>query len=1144
MPALFFPNLDALRLVLASGIVPPAVARAPGRAGFDDHGRLWLEPAELPPREALAAMARLGVRVHGDAGIPTEPAGCWAELLPLRPTAPAPAALLLFELPDAHLSPFVAEVRRLSRGPVGVRLLAVESGPGRAWVAVHSPPAGLVLRCQEPDSAVEAFAEHAAGVWVRVGWEHPLPDHLAVADDTLLLLRPPRAVAVRPGPVPVPAPEEFRLPPGTVIRPAAAAPAHVPVRFTLGRGRATPREALWVFAAAQVAEFWDFCRTADEALVRRFEVATVTAGADERVVLRCPAGKKAAVPPVSAAGYYPDPRAGGLYVPAGRVLRPTIRVKELARAFDLGSDRVVWVEPGTDGGAVPHAAPVAAFRPLAELVAYTPPGAVRLTAAESRAEPFALPWAVVGEELPEPADTEHPPPGPPLPPRNLGRFASSGWLARLARRLRRPIRETVEDDDTEVLAETPAPPPAAPRERVQRKLDSADALLHGHARAARRHELEARLLADFPRLGPDDRAGRWAELAAVYGATGKPHDAAVCWVNAIWEAEPPPPGWLEQWFLCECRAAKLPPAARLDRWLSEPGRFESARVLAAFCTAAAHLSPPAELVAALPRVLAFLDTHADALPVRAAWLARFALTRLCDGDALGLARWRDRLLGRLRDRGPGLDLDSPSFLRFHGTASADRFQTAKDWLARARDPILGWVGKLGSGGRLQGAGIDAETESTAAYAQLMLAWGLGCLGEWTRSRDWTARARKVLLRAAAPGVDPAVHALLADAFAHRIRDAQEGRPARPGLPDELRDRLDGLVYFSRYAVDRFRDHSRILEPADRVRAFRGSDLRPFRGSDLLGERLHVLADQTDPAALADETRQLLALCAAEPSPGTVPRVALTLLELAPQLEESFIPGVLALLPPALDWMEAAVQAGPWHEDERPDHLPRYLARLLAAGFAAAAWFGHWSAVGPSVGYLSRRVAAGQHDLRQALELAAGSVFRSLRKLGFRAEAEGLLRTIDPGHGVAPGDRFPPPRLGLAVGWFAVGDEDAGNRILNEARERLFLAGSDDRERTELAIAYAEALGFAPPGIALGRLEEIFQRLERVSVTGSTNRYFTLKPLELIDAVVRSVVTEDFALGPSVRGWLDDDEFLIRRRIHRDLAAVLREQGIG
>src|SRR5437899_7616785 len=108
MPALFFPNLDALRLVLASGIVPPAVARAPGRAGFDDHGRLWLEPAELPPRESLAAMARLGVRAHGDGGVPTEAVGCWAELLPLRPAPAVSAATVLFELPDAHLARFVA----------------------------------------------------------------------------------------------------------------------------------------------------------------------------------------------------------------------------------------------------------------------------------------------------------------------------------------------------------------------------------------------------------------------------------------------------------------------------------------------------------------------------------------------------------------------------------------------------------------------------------------------------------------------------------------------------------------------------------------------------------------------------------------------------------------------------------------------------------------------------------------------------------------------------------------------------------------------------------------------------------------------------------------------------------------------------
>ena len=46
---------------------------------------------------------------------------------------------------------------------------------------------------------------------------------------------------------------------------------------------------------------------------------------------------------------------------------------------------------------------------------------------------------------------------------------------------------------------------------------------------------------------------------------------------------------------------------------------------------------------------------------------------------------------------------------------------------------------------------------------------------------------------------------------------------------------------------------------------------------------------------------------------------------------------------------------------------------------------------------------------------------------------------------------------------------------------------------------------------------------------------------LIDTVVRAVVTDEFTLGATVRAWLDEDEFLIRRRIHRDMAALLRER---
>jgi hypothetical protein len=83
-----------------------------------------------------------------------------------------------------------------------------------------------------------------------------------------------------------------------------------------------------------------------------------------------------------------------------------------------------------------------------------------------------------------------------------------------------------------------------------------------------------------------------------------------------------------------------------------------------------------------------------------------------------------------------------------------------------------------------------------------------------------------------------------------------------------------------------------------------------------------------------------------------------------------------------------------------------------------------------------------------------------------------------------------------------------------------------------------ALGYAPQRIALGRLEELFQRLAPISVHGSTNRYFTIQPLALIDAAMRSVVADDQTTDPAVRRWIDADEGAMLRRIGRDLLAVL------
>ena len=225
----------------------------------------------------------------------------------------------------------------------------------------------------------------------------------------------------------------------------------------------------------------------------------------------------------------------------------------------------------------------------------------------------------------------------------------------------------------------------------------------------------------------------------------------------------------------------------------------------------------------------------------------------------------------------------------------------------------------------------------------------------------------------------------------------------------------------------------------------------------------------------------------------------------------------------------------WTDTERLDRASRFRGRMLEAAFAIA----------PALpaerlaSYLIRNAPSGR--MLPAVAAAAPQVFRTLRRYELTSLAAALIEILDPARADWIAGPVIAERVGLAAGWYVAGDDETGNRILNAARERLFLAAPDNlQQQTTLALGYAEALGFAPAVIALGRLKEIFQRLDRVTVYCSSNCYFTLQPLRLIDTVVRSVVTDDFTLSPAVRAWLDGDEFLIRRRIHHEMASLLRE----
>jgi hypothetical protein len=123
---------------------------------------------------------------------------------------------------------------------------------------------------------------------------------------------------------------------------------------------------------------------------------------------------------------------------------------------------------------------------------------------------------------------------------------------------------------------------------------------------------------------------------------------------------------------------------------------------------------------------------------------------------------------------------------------------------------------------------------------------------------------------------------------------------------------------------------------------------------------------------------------------------------------------------------------------------------------------------------------------------------------------------------------------LTAGWFYVGADLDATTALDDARLVLFSGRLTPKDQVQVACAYAQALGHAPFRMALGRVEEIFQRLQNVHDQFSTNTHFSLARLRVIEAVVLAIVNDDFALGPAVRRWLDDDEFRVRQRIHRDL----------
>jgi len=1130
MARLRFPSLESLRLAVTAGIVPRDADPQPLRGAVDAHGAVWVEGWNA--KEALASLARLGVSMRPP-GLepPLQPLADLLELVPLKPAAVVSTRRRLV-VPDRAAARVHALLDRLGI-PVDIRLSAE---PGKVWFTATRLPAYLTDQAAELGG--RAYGEVRSGCWMTDGWTHPLADHLSAPGGLDWLLTPERPWIIVPHEVAPPATiQPARRHAGRLIPAIAegvARPDDIPVRVALKsmtRGRSA---TLWRLDGTGEAALRDLAEALDDRKLNRVSTATYPDPPDRGttwVRVESPRSK-ASLTTAWSGGFAEHPEIAGLFVPHGLEMSPRLRPRIAAQLFGVGIGKIVVVEAKkTDGTWKLHHINVGDFRPLAQRCDFTMPLPQRHIAPRDAGR-FALPaFTADVESTPDhvkPVAQMRPVPAPyrPSAPSRTEPepwwSAVSHWTGRTLARLQRR-RGTYKPGKTA----TELPAVEGTTDRIRDQLASHHALLLGHEWNARRLELEQQIVTEMPQLNAVARAALWSHVAAVYGSTGQNGEAALCRLNAVWDGESTAREAASAWWKAEVRAARL--GDRPQDWIAHAGPASARTAAAYLCHAASSLNPPSEAVDQRWALLQLVMRWEAELPVRAAWLGQSAAAKLAGGDPLTLAHVRDRLLGRLNDLGPSLDLDAPGFLRFRRGPSGERFQTARDWLLRVREPMHRWLAKLQGNGRLQWAGIDPEAAATPAYADLIWAWGFSRLGDRLRAKELEQEARKVLTVIRGHGIVPGVHVTLLNQFSERIRNANDVRSSDTivPLPNGEGDDL------AKYAVARLQTGLGVLNAIPFHSAFAGREVVGFLGTDELGDRLRTFLTARGTAAQTPwEARRLLAVDEADPTAVTMPRVLFTLLERADELDAHLIAAVIPQTIRAVELIPEWVRLGLQDRDAAAVTL-RYGRRMLIHAARAAELFHMASSLQDLAEQLIEHCTDRDGLHAHLARSCSADLMRVLRRLGLTVQA-GVLATRLNGP-----DPIAPAKLGLTGGLYAAGDDDAAGRLLDEARTKLFVRKiPDDRERTDMALAYAAALATAPHGIALGRLEELFQRLEMINTTGAANRYYTLNPLRLIDAVVRAVIGDDFTLGPAARAWLVDDEFLIRRRIARDFESAL------
>ncbi len=428
------------------------------------------------------------------------------------------------------------------------------------------------------------------------------------------------------------------------------------------------------------------------------------------------------------------------------------------------------------------------------------------------------------------------------------------------------------------------------------------------------------------------------------------------------------------------------------------------------------------------------------------------------------------------------------------------------------------------------------------YADLMFAFAFATLGDHPTAKKLVEDARRVMEGPIPEGGDPraeqAVTAALTKnflfkAFCYRVDQALGGKSLGGQLSAEVMNyreeirrrtgtgRVNNPYMLALYVIDRFRDQSRIVEPAGAVDPY--SDWT--KHGDVLKRALGELHTIREPAVLAERIRHLYQHGVEDkPLKELQFYVLHEGLLLSARVNEAFTMELLALVP-------AALSIGSGSTTESPD-LPKKQAELLERALFLAGHFSRGEIVSTLVDEFTTLVRAKPEWMRYRLiSYGTRQCLFTLKKLGLRDELDRLLINLhrEALGGVSTAElrkkySSKPESwsaalqtlLNLAGGWLFLGLPDRANPILTEARNELLIPGTllPTKEYTELARAYVSAWGQSQATeTGLGMMIELFRKMDpkKITNTWATAQYYSRFHLNLVEDTVLALCQR----GPEV-----------------------------